>query len=231
MLSRRSALPEELDNDTTDPATYQRVLAELAVCNRLTLTHRPTLRWLGRATKGMTEFSVLDVGHGDGDLLRAIAEWADRRGMKAKLSGIDLNPRSAIAARDATPSWMQIDYHTGCVFSYAPAEPVDFIVSSQVTHHFTDEQVVKLVAWVDANATFGWHIADLHRHAMAYYSYPVLCRLMGWHRILRNDGRISIARSFRRKDWESYLHEAAVQADVYWHLFRYCVSRRSPATA
>ncbi len=126
MLSTRSTLPEELDNDTTDPATYQRVIAELAVCNRITFTHRPTLRWLGRATKGMTEFSVLDVGHGDGDLLRTIARWADQRGMNVKLSGIDLNPRSAVAARDATPPWMQIDYQTACVFSYTPAEPVRF---------------------------------------------------------------------------------------------------------
>jgi 2-polyprenyl-3-methyl-5-hydroxy-6-metoxy-1,4-benzoquinol methylase len=231
MLATRSTLPEELDNDTTDPATYQRVISELAVCNRMTLTHRPTLRWLRRATKGMTEFSVLDVGHGDGDLLRTIARWADQRGMKAKLSGIDLNPRSSVAARNATPSWMQIDYQTACVFSYAPAEPVDFIVSSQVTHHFTDEQVVNLVAWLEEHSTHGWHIADLHRHAMPYYAFPVLCRLMGWHRIIRKDGTISIARSFRRKDWESYLDEAAVRADVSWHLFRYCVSRRNPAIA
>ncbi len=229
MLPTRSTLLEELDNDTTDPATYQRVISELAVCNRITFTHRPTLRWLGRATRGMTEFSVLDVGHGDGDLLRTIARWADRRGMKAKLSGIDLNPRSAIAARIATPEWMQINYQTGCVFSYTPPEPVDFIVSSQVAHHFTDEQVVDFVAWLEQNSTHGWHIADLQRHAMAYYTFPVLCRVMGWHRIIRRDGAISIARSFRRKDWESYLHAAAVKADVSWHLFRYCVSRSGPA--
>ena len=94
---------------------------------------------------------------------------------------------------------MQIDYQTGCVFSYTPAEPVDFIVSSQVTHHFTDEQVVNLVAWLEEHATHGWHIADLHRHAMPYYAFPVLCRLMGWHRIIRRDGTISIARSFRQR--------------------------------
>ena len=81
MLSTRSTLPEELDNDTTDLATYQRVIAELAACNRITFTYRPTLRWLRRATRGMTEFSVLDVGHGYGDLLRTIARWADRRGI------------------------------------------------------------------------------------------------------------------------------------------------------
>jgi 2-polyprenyl-3-methyl-5-hydroxy-6-metoxy-1,4-benzoquinol methylase len=81
---------------------------------------------------------VLDVGYGQGDLLRAIARWADRRGLKADLSGIDLNPRSAIAARSATRPGMTIDYQTCDVFSYTPAESPDFIVSSQLTDHLTD---------------------------------------------------------------------------------------------
>src|ERR1700761_3673944 len=123
-LSTRSDLIEELDEQTTDPDTYQLVMTELAVVNRITLTHRPTLRWLAKATKGMTEFSVLDVGHGDGDLLRAVARWANRRGLKVTLSGIDRNPRSAAAANSATPSWMRIDYRTGDVLSCTSPDPV-----------------------------------------------------------------------------------------------------------
>ena len=225
-LSTRSDLIEELDEQTTDPDTYQLVMTELAVINRITLTHRPTLRWLAKATKGMTEFSVLDVGYGDGDLLRAIAQWASERGLKAKLSGVDLNPRSADAARNATPEWMTIDFLTGDVFSYTPPQPVDFVVSSQVAHHFTDTQIVSFLGWVDGTARHGWHIADLHRHVLPYRVFPALCRVMGWHRITRCDGVISIARGFRRAEWQSYLERACVSATVSWHLpFRYCLSR------
>ncbi len=226
MLSKRSTLPEELDNDTTDPATYQRVMAELAVCNRITLTHRPTLRWLAKATGGMSEFSVLDVGHGDGDLLRAIARWADRRGLKVKLSGIDRNPRSAVAASSATPSWMRIDYQTADVLSCTPSEPVDFIVSSQMAHHFSDQEVVELLGWMEVHSRRGWHIADLQRHGLPYYTFPVLCRVMRWHRITRCDGVISIARGFRRGDWQVYLNKAGLQANLSWYAFRFCVKRK-----
>ena len=38
------------------------------------------------------------------DLLRAIHSWATRRGLMPVLSGIDLNPRSAIEAVAATPT-------------------------------------------------------------------------------------------------------------------------------
>ena len=225
-LSIRSTLPEELDAANTDPADYQRCRTEVAVINRLTMTHRPTLRWLAQATRGMTEFSVLDVGYGDGDLLRAIAAWACRRAIKVELAGIDLNPRSAKAARDATPLCMRIDYLTGDVFDYTPAAPFDLVVSSQFTHHLTDEDVVKFLRWVEANSVRGWHIADLHRNSVAFYGFQLLGAAMGWHRITVNDGLISIARSFRRQDWESYLNKAGVQADIAWRMgFRFCVSR------
>ena len=229
ILSERSKQPEELDDGTVDTATYNRVLAELAVINRLTVTHGPTLRWLARATKDLpvgATFSALDVGYGHGDLLRAIARWARRRGLHARLSGIDLNPRSAVAAREATPEGMSIDYRTGDVFSYTPSEPVDFIVSSQFAHHLSGQELVEFLAWIDRTAVRGWHIADLHRHALAYCCFPVLATLAGWHRITRCDGAISIARSFRRQEWRSYLDAANVLADVSWHLpFRLCVSR------
>lgn len=227
-LSVRSTLPEVLDGENVRLADYQRCMAELAVVNRITLTHRPTLRWLAQATKVLPvgdTFSVLDVGYGDGDLLRAIARWADAQGLKAQLSGIDRNPRSAVVARGATPPEMTIDYRTGDVFSYAPEGPPDFIVSSQFAHHLSDREVVEFLDWLDTNSVSGWHIVDLHRHPVPYYGFPVLARLMGWHRIVRSDGVISVARSFSRGDWQEYLDKAGLKAKISWHAFRFCVCR------
>lgn len=231
-LSIRSTTPEVLDDENVDLADYQRCLAELAVVNRITFTHRPTLHWLARATKALpvgAKFSLLDVGYGDGDLLRAIARWADQRGLKAQLTGLDLNPRSAAAARGATPPDMGIEYRTGDVFSYRPDEPVDFIVSTQFAHHLSDEDIVEFLVWLEKNSLCGWHVADLHRHSFAYYGFPILARLMGWHRIIRSDGMISIARGFRRQDWQAYLDKADLRAQISWSAFRFCVRRTKQA--
>ncbi len=228
-LSVRSTQPEVLDDDVIDLAVYERCLSELEVVNRLTLTHGSTLRWLARATKTLpagATFSVLDVACGHGDLLRAIARWADQRGLKAQLSGIDLNPRSAAVARSATPPEMRIDYRTGDVFSYIPAGRPDFIVSSHFTHHLSDEEVVEFLYWVDENSQRGWHIADLQRHAMAYHGFPILTHLMRWHPIIRTDGMISIARSFHRKEWQAFIEKTGLPARISWQLpFRFCISR------
>ncbi len=231
----RSQLREELDEGTTDLATYQRCMSELAVVNRISFTHRPTLTWLARAARTLPAgrpFSVLDVGYGDGDLLRAIGRWARRRGLAVQLCGIDSDPRSAVAARAATPADMVIDYQTCDVFTYAPVESPDFIVSSQVAHHLSDEEVVEFLIWVEANSAHGWHIADLQRHVLAYRLFPIVTHVMGWHRIVREDGALSIARSFRRAEWQAYLEKAGLQADVSWHMaFRLCVSRLNIASA
>ena len=100
------------------------------------------------------------------------------------------------------------------------------LYGSQFAHHLSGQELVEFLAWIDRTAVRGWHIADLHRHALAYCCFPVLATLAGWHRITRCDGAISIARSFRRQEWRAYLDAAGVLADVSWHLpFRLCVSR------
>jgi SAM-dependent methyltransferase len=231
-MSVRSDQPELMDADDLDLAVYERCLRDLATLNRVTLTHRATLQFLQQATKDLpagAKISVLDVAFGHGDLLRAISRWAAKRGLQAELSGVDLNPRSAAAARAATPPGQNILYHTSDVFTFVPEQKPDFIVTSQFTHHLPDTDIVRLLKWFENTAMRGWHIADLHRHIFPYYGFPLLCRLCGWHWIVRHDGRISIARSFTRQDWQRSLAAAGIDAKISWALpFRYTVSRLKP---
>ncbi len=215
-----------MDSSSTSPETYARCLRDLSRVNTITLTHRPTLTWLSKVTKNLSQTSILDVACGHGDLLRAIRSWADRRKINATLEGIDLNPRSAEVAAAATAPDAHIRYRTGDVFAYTPAPQPDFIVTSQFTHHLTNDELLLFLAWLETHAARGWFIADLHRHSLAYYGFPLLARLFGFHRIVRQDGQISIARSFTKSDWLHLLSQAGIPATVTWRFpFRYCVSR------
>jgi SAM-dependent methyltransferase len=231
-LRRRSDAAEHMDTDCVDFDDYRHCLSDLTRVNLVTLTHRPALVWLARETAGLTSFSLLDVGCGHGDLLRRIRRWADRRGIEARLIGLDLNPWATRAAREATPPAARIDYMTGDVFAFTPDPPTDFIVSSQFAHHLTDEGVAAFIRWQEAHARRGWFIGDLHRHWFAYYGFPLLARVARWHRFVRMDGQVSIARAFTSPEWRVLLAAAGLtvaDAEVTWHVpFRLCVARRCP---
>lgn len=229
MLKERSIEPELMDNDDISSADYNQCLVDLTSVNRITRTHEATLHWLEQAIcclPANTPITLLDVACGQGDLLRMIHLFAAQRHFKITLQGLDMNPNSTIAARQATPSSMNIAYFTGDVFTFTPALLPDFIVSSQFTHHLSDSQVVNFLQWMERYARHGWFIADLHRHPVAYYGYSLLAGLARWHPIVRHDGAISVARSFRRADWQALLAQAGILADIRWHVpFRLCVGR------
>ena len=223
-LAVRSLAEEQMDADDLSPATYAAVIGDLAKVNRLTMAARPTLSFVRRATNGRP-FRLLDVGFGHGDMLRTIARRAKRRSIPCELVGVDLNPRSEAAARIATPADMPIRYVTGDYADLAQ-EPWDLIVSSLVAHHMTHDQLVAFLRFMDAHARMGWLVNDLHRHWLPHAGFPVLAALMRWHPMVRADGTLSIARSYRPKEWAPILAEAGVTARVYRTFpYRLCVER------
>jgi len=226
MLDERLIAEELMDDPALDAETYHAVLHDLAKVNTATLARLPTLGFLERAVGGLDKFSVLDVGFGDGDMLRSIARWADKRGKVARLVGIDLNPRSKDAAAAQTSAGMPIEYRTGNYADLA-GEGFDCIVSSLVAHHMTRAQMVAFLRFMDAEAKAGWFVNDLHRHGFAYYGYPLLSRLAGWHPIVRHDGRMSIARSYRPEEWPPLLAKAEVRDAKVKRVFpfRLCVEK------
>ena len=226
MLERRAQADELMDDPELDAKTYAAVLGDLAQVNTVTMARRPTLNFLKRAVGERPAFSLLDVGFGDGDMLRAIARWARGRGQTARLTGIDLNPCSAKIASAKTDKDVPIEYRTGDYAALADGG-FDCIVSSLVAHHMTRAELVGFVRFMESEARTGWFVNDLHRHGAAYLGYPVLARLARWHEIVRHDGQLSIARSYRPDEWAPILADAGVtQASVERVFpFRLCVSR------
>lgn len=226
MLETRLQTEELMDDPALPEATYRAVLADLAKVNRITMAYRPTLAFLERALAGRKSFKLLDVGFGQGDMLREIALWTKKRGIEAKLVGVDLNPRSEQAAREATPAELPIAYRTGDYVDLI-GERWDFVISSLVAHHMTRDELVLFLRFMESEARAGWFVNDLHRHGLSFMGYPVLATLAGWHRIVRLDGRTSIARSYRPDEWDELLTEAGIaEARVERYFpFRLCVER------
>ena len=225
-MKRAVGVEELMDADDLSPEVYADVVGDLAQVNAVTLAAHPTLAFLKRAAKRRRSLRILDVGFGDGDMLRRIAGWAARRQVAVELTGVDLNPRSELAARAHTPSDLPIRWVTGDYTDLAN-EPWDCVISSLVAHHMTRDQLVAFLRWMEAHARAGWLVNDLHRHRFAHAGFPLLATLARWHPIVRHDGRLSVARSYRPAEWPPILAEAGVtDARVFRAFpFRLCVER------
>lgn len=200
-LAERRIAEEQMDDPSLDPAVYAAVIGDLARVNRLLMTARPTIAFIRRTLDGRRRFRLLDVGYGQGDMLRSIARWTRRRGIEAELVGVDLNPRSLPAAAAATPPGLPIEYRTGD-YAETAGEGWDYVISSSVTHHMDDGELHAFLRFMEAEARIGWFVNDIHRHPLAYWGFPPLAWAMRWHRMVREDGCLSIQRGFRRGDWE-----------------------------
>lgn len=229
-FSRRAEGPELMDADDLPMEHYRQVLHDLARVNVMTRAAAPTLRWLDHATQS-GPVSILDVGFGQGDMLRTIARWAAQRDRAVHLHGVDINPRSAPIAAALSTAVDAITYHTGDATTVVATfdRPPDLIISSLVAHHMTDPELERFLAWMERTAQRGWFINDLHRHPLAWWGYRLLASGLRVDPIVRHDGALSVRRGFARDDWARRLEGAGIPRDqvtVRWSLpFRWAVGR------
>lgn len=213
--------------DAGDLALGYRDLERLSAVG---LAYAPTIQWLSRIAKGRSHLSVLDVGSGRGGLLRRIAGWARRRGVAVDLVGVDANPVAREIAEAATDPSFGIRYRVADVFELGQAARPDVIISCHVAHHLADAELVQFLRWMQVTARVGWHINDLHRHAIAERGVGMLARAMRLHNFVTHDGPVSVRRASKSDDWARALAAAGLDGaavEVRGHApFRWSVGTR-----
>ncbi|HEX8177327.1 MAG TPA: methyltransferase domain-containing protein [Pyrinomonadaceae bacterium] len=197
---RRSYQLEHLDKGDYTDEEYEGCIVELQRVNRYlgdsSAMRRSVLAEIER--EGLREFSLLDVGAGSGELLRVAAGWADASGRRARLTGLELNARSARAILEESESFSFISAVRGDALRLPFADDAfDYSICSLFTHHLREEQVRLVLSEMSRVARRGIFVIDLHRHAVAYYLYTTVGRLFLHNRLIREDGALSILRSFR----------------------------------
>lgn len=213
-FGRRSLELEHLDKGDYSPEEYEGCIIELQRVNRwlgdASALRGSLLKEIGRSK--LSDFSVIDVGAGSGELLRVIGEWSRQTNRTARLTGVELNTRSAKAINDASAALPEIRAVRADALRLPFADKqFDYAICSLFTHHFRNEQVVAILGELSRVASRRIFVIDLHRHPVAYYFYTTVGRLFLHNRLIREDGALSILRSFVPDELEDLAQRAALK--------------------
>ena len=208
---------ELLDDPLADPGDVIASLRDIARINRV---------FGGRAaaTGRLDEFlrplapgatiTLLDVGTGTGDIPRAAAERAARRGIRLRLVGLE---RHRVAAREAArvadvaaivADGGELPFRTGSV---------DLVMCAKLLHHLPGEAGRRLLREMDRVARLAVVVADIRRSVVAAAGFWLASFPMHLHPSTRRDGVISVFRGFSFAELGAICAEAGVRAAVKRH--------------
>ena len=220
-LQQRSNKKEILDGDNLPFEDIKICMKELNSINTLLGGHAITVNGMKHFSASQNDkITVCEIGCGGGDNLKAISKKYNN----SNFIGIDLKDTCIEFAAQQYPEldadWIASDYRK-VLFKTSP----DVIFSSLFCHHFTEEQLVYMLQWMHKNSNKGFFINDLQRNVVAYYLIKWLTAIFSKSYMVKNDGPISVSRSFIKKDWQILFAKAGISNyTVKWKwAFRYLV--------
>lgn len=220
-FTQRSTQKEIMDDLKVGGEELTQTLKELRTINKLLGGNYVTTSAIQRFRKifPQEDYTIADVGCGGGDMLKVMADWAYKKELPCSFIGIDANPNIIRLAKKQLEEYKNVKFEQANVFSENfISQPVDIITCTLFTHHFTDEELIHLLSSFKNMSKLGVVINDLHRHPLAYYSIKLLTRFFSKSEMVKNDGPISVLRSFRRKDWTQILSKAGFDhVEISWN--------------
>lgn len=200
----RSDEPEIMDDFALEGEVLRDALDKIAKINQLLGGNQLTLQGvqglIARISK-TTEITIVDVGCGNGDMLRTLAEYGLKKQLHFKLIGIDANQFTIHHAIKLSENYSNISYRCEDIFDKPFKElQYDIVLCTLTLHHFKDNEIIKLMTVFNANSKVGIVINDLHRSLISYRLFQALCFVFRLNAMSKEDGLVSILRGFKKED-------------------------------
>lgn len=223
--SQRSHAIEIMDDFDLNGDILLKTLDQIALINKLLGGNSITLNGVKKvlaANAKKTTYHITDLGCGNGDMLRALADYAKRKGLKFNLLGIDANEHTVQYAQKLSKNYSNIEYIQADILSeyYKPIS-TDISLSTLFLHHFNSKEIKGILKEMLNASQLAVVINDLHRHRLAYYLFKVVSIPFN-NPMVTNDGLISILKGFKKKDLESLAMNLKTNSSIKWKwAFRY----------
>ncbi|MES2573659.1 MAG: methyltransferase domain-containing protein [Bacteroidota bacterium] len=200
----RSEELEIMDDFALEGEILRDALDKIAKINQLLGGNQLTLQGVQELIAGISkssEIKIVDVGCGNGDMLRTLADYGLKNNFNFKLIGIDANDFTINYARKLSENYSNISFQCEDIFSKAFSElKYDIVLCTLTLHHFKNENIISLMNVFNINSKIGIVINDLHRSIISYRLFQIVCFVFRLNSMSREDGLISILRGFKKRE-------------------------------
>lgn len=211
----RTDASEIMDDFELEGEILQDALDKIAKINQLLGGNKLTLDGVKKLLKDInksSEITIVDVGCGNGDMLRYIADFGTKNNHNFKLIGIDANAFTINHAENLSVNYSNIEYKCIDIFSEQFDElKYDIILCTLTLHHFKNYEIINLVKQFYKNSTIGIVINDLHRSKISYRLFQAVCYVFNLNKMSKEDGLVSILRGFKKQELVSFSKELGLK--------------------
>lgn len=223
----RTQDPEIMDDFSLEGEELRDALDKIAGINRLLGGNKVTLggivQLLKKADKSLI-ITIADIGCGNGDMLRMLADYAKKHDLEFRLIGIDANAFTINYAKTLSQHYSNIEYRCIDIFNSEFTDiKYDIVLCTLTLHHFTDHQIIRVLTIFNTNATLGTVVNDLHRSKLAYRLFQLICAVFSLNTMSKEDGLVSILRGFKKQELEVFSKQLNLKHySIHWKwAFRY----------
>ncbi|WP_333577456.1 methyltransferase domain-containing protein [Sphingobacterium sp.] len=224
---QRTSEHEIMDDFLLEGEELRTTLDKIAKINRFLGGNNITLngvkKLLSTSDKNET-ITIVDMGCGNGDMLRMLSDYGKRHHIKLSMLGIDANPYTINYAGDLSKDYTNISYLCADIFEENFEDvKYDIVLCTLTIHHFGDEEILRLLGSLVNVSKLGVVINDLQRSKMAYRLFQTIAVLFRLNRMTKVDGLVSILRGFKKEELIQFSNKLKLENySIQWKwAFRY----------
>ncbi|CAM3402839.1 methyltransferase domain-containing protein [Aequorivita lipolytica] len=202
----RSKQPEIMDDLNFQGAEMKDLLRDLKIVNKWLGGNAITIDGIEKLMQDHSKTEkiiILDIGCGDGELLRKCADFGKRKNYNFELIGLDFNGNILKFAEEKSSNYPNIKFQKVDIFLDENLIPnCDIALCTLVLHHFNNEKIETLLKILIQKTRIGLIVNDLQRSKQAFNLFKMASQLLLKTKTARHDGLVSIARGFKKSELE-----------------------------
>jgi 2-polyprenyl-3-methyl-5-hydroxy-6-metoxy-1,4-benzoquinol methylase len=219
--------PEIMDDFGMQGEILRKALDKIAKINQLLGGNKLTLQGVQELIQNIVknqQITIVDVGCGNGDMLRKLADFGKKKQYNFNLIGIDANEYTINYAIKLSKNYSNISYLCEDIFNKQFNQlKYDIILCTLTLHHFKNEEIEYLLDVFYTKSKIGIVINDLHRSSISYRLFKMVSFIFNLNEMSKQDGLTSILRGFKKQELVDFSEKLQFKKyTIHWKwAFRY----------